>query len=159
MRQELDGSKGRFFHETLVRAHKHEVSEYGTCAVTTMEGALKVRGSELDQELNGTVDKRMEHRKVLAHLGTKCIAPWRQTFLVANIRNGLTRFLCGPFGDSGGGCLGSGSARTQGRDRGVGLGRRSRLCACAWHRVPEVVGNGFSPRRGGGYRGRTLGQP
>jgi len=68
MRQELDRFKGRFFHETLVRAHKHVVSEYSTGAVHTMEAALKTRDGELDKELGEIVSTLMEHRKVLAHL-------------------------------------------------------------------------------------------
>ena len=70
MRQEIDRFKGRFFHETLVRAHKHVVSEYSKSAVHTMEAALKKRDHELDQELSTVVNELMEHRKVLAHIAT-----------------------------------------------------------------------------------------
>ncbi len=70
MRQEIDRFKGRYFHETLVRAHKHVVSEYSTSAVHTMEAALKKRDQELDKELSVIVNELMEHRKVLAHLAT-----------------------------------------------------------------------------------------
>ncbi len=70
MRQELDRFKGRFFHETVVRAHRHVVGEYGTAAVTSMEATLKTRDMELDQQLTKTVGDLMEHRKVLAHLTT-----------------------------------------------------------------------------------------
>ncbi|MEZ6002627.1 MAG: dynamin family protein [Planctomycetota bacterium] len=70
MRQEIDRFKGRFFHETLVRAHKHVVAEYTVGAVQAMEKALKRRDQELELELNETVSHLMEHRKVLAHLTT-----------------------------------------------------------------------------------------
>ncbi|MFT5197790.1 MAG: GTPase SAR1 family protein [Planctomycetota bacterium] len=68
MRQELDRFKGRFFHETVVRAHRHVVGEYGTSAVTNMEAALKTRDTELDVQLTQIVSDLMEHRKVLAHM-------------------------------------------------------------------------------------------
>jgi GTPase SAR1 family protein len=70
IRRELDLYKGRFFHETVQHTHRHVIGQYATAAVEAMRTTLRERDEVLEEVLDGLVGLLMEHRRVLAHLGT-----------------------------------------------------------------------------------------
>ena len=70
IRRELDLYKGRFFQETVQRAHEHLIGRYADVAVDSMRTQLKQRDDALSGELQTVVDSLVEHRKVLSHLAS-----------------------------------------------------------------------------------------
>ena len=70
IRRELDLFKGRFFQETVQRAHRHMIGRYADSAVDTMKAQLKDRDNALSGEIQIVVDRLVEHRKVLSHLAS-----------------------------------------------------------------------------------------
>lgn len=70
IRRELDLFKGRFFQDTVQRAHEHLIGRYADTAVDAMRGELKRRDGELSEEIQGVVDRLVENRKVLSHLAS-----------------------------------------------------------------------------------------
>lgn len=70
IRRELDVFKGRFFQETVQRAHEHLIGRYADASVDSMRSQLKQRDDELSGEIQTVVDKLVEHRKVLSHLAS-----------------------------------------------------------------------------------------
>ena len=70
IRRWKDLYKGRFFQETVQRAHEHLIDRYADVAVDSMRTQLKQRDDALSGELQTVVDSLVEHRKVLSHLAS-----------------------------------------------------------------------------------------
>ena len=67
IRRELDLFKGRFFHETVQRTHRHLIGRYADAAVHAMKTQLKERDVKLETEIQTVVDRLVRHRKILSH--------------------------------------------------------------------------------------------
>ena len=67
IRRELDLFKGRFFHETVQRSHRHLIGRYTDSAVHSMKTQLKERDASLETEVQNVVDRLVRHRKILSH--------------------------------------------------------------------------------------------
>ncbi len=67
IRRELDLFKGRFFHETVQRSHRHLIGRYADAAVHGMKTQLKERDVALEAEIQVVVDRLVRHRKILSH--------------------------------------------------------------------------------------------
>lgn len=70
IRRELDLFKGRFFQETVQRAHRHMIGRYTDTAVERMRAQLAERSEALSAEISEVSDRLVEHRKVLSHLAS-----------------------------------------------------------------------------------------